>query len=175
MRVGDIVCAKSIEHRQVVEIREDKNGRQRPVVNRFGFKFQPEQNLISRVGIFLFLGTEPETEDSDRIQRVIERRLRDLGWMRADGDTGIKALETLHGEIYVRRADLAPLLDEIRNVLEGIEWNGPQDAFYQKAVITTSQYDEQYRRMASEILASREALRKAAALLASASTTEEGK
>jgi len=63
-------------------MREDKKGRQRPLVNRFGFRFQPEGNFISKVGVFLYLGTEPETDDGERMQQFVERRLRELGWSR---------------------------------------------------------------------------------------------
>ncbi len=90
MTPGDIICAKSIEHREVVEMREDKNGRQRPLVNRYGFKFQPEHNLTSKVGIFLFLGTHPETDDGERVQRFIQEQLRGIGWTRAGTEGGEK-------------------------------------------------------------------------------------
>ncbi len=65
--------------------------------------------------------------------------------------------------------DREGLAAQVSNVLEGVEWNGPTDAFYEHAVKAKSQYDEQYRQMAQEILAARQALRAClAALRASA-------
>lgn len=80
MRVGDIVCAKSIEHRQVVDVQEDKNGRQRVRANRFGFKFQPDHSLLSQVGVFIYLGTYPEANGADLVHEYAEQQLRALGW-----------------------------------------------------------------------------------------------
>lgn len=62
------------------------------------------------------------------------------------------------------------LIEQLRNYLEGVEWNGPADAFYEHAVQARSQYDEQYRAMATEILAARKAIRRAADAL----TGQEG-
>lgn len=82
MRRGDIVCAKSITHRIPVEVHEPKNGkRQRVIVNQLGFKFQSEVNLLSQVGVFLFLGVHPEVaDDGQRVQRFAEEQLHRLGW-----------------------------------------------------------------------------------------------
>lgn len=80
MRIGTIVCAKSIEHRSVVEMKEDKNGRQKPLTNRFGYKFQSEHNLLSQVGVFIFLGSFPEQTDPAITQKFAEDQLRRLGW-----------------------------------------------------------------------------------------------
>lgn len=81
MHVGDVICAKSIEHRIPVKVDEPKGEkRQRVLANRLGFKFQSEHNLISTVGVFIFLGTFPEVEDSEKVQRFAERQLKQLGW-----------------------------------------------------------------------------------------------
>ena len=81
MRIGDIVCAKSIEHRVPVQVDEPKGAkRQRVLANRIGFKFQSEHNLLSTVGVFIFLGTYPEVTEGDKVQRFAEQQLKRLGW-----------------------------------------------------------------------------------------------
>lgn len=88
MKTGDIAFVKSIEVRQPVSVREDKNGKETVRANRFGVRFQSEQNLLSEVGVFLFLGKMPETwqladDGGAQVQRHLERRMADLGWFRA--------------------------------------------------------------------------------------------
>lgn len=80
MKAGDVVCAKSFEHRQVMDVTEDKNGKQKVRANRYGFKFQGEHNLLSEVGVFLFLGKFPEQMDADITFKFAESQLRRLGW-----------------------------------------------------------------------------------------------
>lgn len=85
MITGDIVCAKSITDRRVVEVTEDKRGKQKVRANQYGYKFQPELNLISQVGVFLFLGVYPEA-DSDAVMKFAERQLEELGWKKNEQD-----------------------------------------------------------------------------------------
>jgi len=80
VRIGDIICAKSIEHREVLELKEAKNGRQIVVANRYGFKFQTEHSLLSKVGVFIFLGVLPEQLDSAVTAKFAADQLRRLGW-----------------------------------------------------------------------------------------------
>jgi Tat protein secretion system quality control protein TatD with DNase activity len=82
MRLGDIVCTKSVTHRIPVEVHEPKNGkRQRVLANQIGFKFQSEISLLSQVGVFIFLGVHPESaDDGERVHRFAEQQLRRLGW-----------------------------------------------------------------------------------------------
>lgn len=84
MRVGDVVCAKSITHREVVEMREGKGGKQRPLVNQYGFKFQGEHNELSTVGVFIFLGTYAEMHGPDKAYEFALSQLRRLGWQTHD-------------------------------------------------------------------------------------------
>lgn len=79
-----MICAKSIEHRDVLELKEDKNGKQKVIANRFGFKFQGEHNLLSEVGVFIFLGTFPEQVDADVTHKFAQDQLRSLGWNEAE-------------------------------------------------------------------------------------------
>ena len=82
MRVGDIICAKHVTHRIPIKIEEPKNGkRQRVTANQLGFRFQSEHNLLSTVGVFVFVGTHPEVADGgERVARFVEKQLQHLGW-----------------------------------------------------------------------------------------------
>ncbi len=80
MNIGSVICAKTIEHRQPVEIKEDKNGKQREKANRIGFGFQSEHYLLSEVGVFIFLGKFPEQLDSEIVYKFADDQLRRLGW-----------------------------------------------------------------------------------------------
>ena len=86
MRTGDVVIAKSFTPREVVEVTEDKHGKQRVKVNQYGYKFQSEHNLLSTVGVFLFLGTYPEANGPGAVAAFAKRELRRLGWTSADDE-----------------------------------------------------------------------------------------
>lgn len=80
MRAGDIIATKSITHREVVEMRQGKDGQQRPRVNQYTFGFQSDINLLSEVGVFVFVGVYPEMHNPDKRRAFVEKQLRLLGW-----------------------------------------------------------------------------------------------
>ncbi len=80
INTGDVIAAKSITHRILVEMKESKSGKQKPVVNQFGYSFQGEHGNLSQVGVFLFLGVCPEERGADGVHLFAEQQLRALGW-----------------------------------------------------------------------------------------------
>ena len=86
MKCGDIACVKSLEHREVVSVAEDKRGKQKVTANRYGFKFQSEHNQLSQVGVLIFLDVYPESvlANDEAMDKFVEFRLNGLGWGRGD-------------------------------------------------------------------------------------------
>ncbi len=80
IQTGDIICAKSITHRIPVELVESKSGKQKARCNEFGYRFQIDVNLLSTVGVFLFLGIYPEQMDGSVMEKWAVESLRRLGW-----------------------------------------------------------------------------------------------
>lgn len=93
---GDLICAKSITHRIVLELREAKNGRQKPITNQYSYAFQGN-SFLSKVGVFLFLGVYPEQTDADKTHAFAQRQMRGLGWhdSKEIGDTFDKLADAL--------------------------------------------------------------------------------
>jgi hypothetical protein len=85
MELGDVVTTKSIEIRMVVEERTDKNGKEKPLANRMGLKFQPEDSKESRVGVFLYLGTIRESRDFKQLDERAKEVLAWMGWVPGPG------------------------------------------------------------------------------------------
>lgn len=81
---GDIICTKSITHRIPVEMKEAKSGKQTALCNQFSYKFHNEINLLSTVGVFLYLGTFPEQVDDAVMIKWAKESLERLGWMLAE-------------------------------------------------------------------------------------------